>query len=491
MTRTGRFLQQCCVCVVITWALFAAGVTNQARGATNPDLSPPPDGKSPDVSGVPSLSVITEKVQAYPGEAIPVTIKLEYAANLAVRDIQYPRILHPGLSLREAGPPTQGMEQKSGISWSTLEFRYLMSGARAGEFILGPVSLTCSLLRPDTTTDSQGFFGDAEPRRLNLTAQGGALTILPFPTEGKPGDFSGAVGDFRIAVTVKPREVGVGDPVTVTTTISGEGAMETVACPAAGEPGGLKGYKPQASRMKGETVCEQILTPADESIRQIPPVAFSFFDPRRGVYRTVRQGPFPLTVIAASGPKKVALSPPPIPAISGDAVARQTVAGHVPGIRICLIVICTIALLTLPVYLFRQFRKRTKLSSPEEALEIMPRESPPEPSLDMVEARLADSQSGPFHTEVFRTMQLCLGNHCKISPQSITADIVESHLRPEGCSDLVIDMVQTLFGECDRARYGDTQVSKAEMEATCRSLKELLRCLETSRSSINNYCDFA
>jgi hypothetical protein len=434
------------------------------------------------LSGLLSLSVTSGKAQAYPGEAVSVTIKLAYAENLTVRDIQYPRILHPGLSIRDAGPPSQGTEQRNGTSWSTMEFTYLVSGDKAGEFMLGPVTLTCSLLLPATATSSQGFFGDAEPQRHHLKADGVALAILPFPPEGKPGDFSGAVGDFRIAVTVKPLEVGAGDPVTVTTTISGDGVMETVACPSVDVPSGLRGYKPQARRMKGETVCEQILIPADETVRQIPPVSFSFFDPRRGSYRTVRQGPFPLTVIAAPGPKKVALSPSPFPVISGATVARQAGTVRCAGFRTFIPIVSGMALVAVLGLSLRQFRRRTAPSSSCEEQGIIPQETPPEPSLDLVEAALAEDDSGQFHTAVFRTLQHCLGNHCHLPPQAITADIVETRLRPEGSSDLVIDMVQNLFTECDRARYGGARISGAEMEATCRRLKEVRRCLGSLRS---------
>jgi len=453
------------VWAIASCAFLAAGWTTLAGATTTPDLS-----------GLLSLTITAEKSQAYPGEAVPVTIKLEYPDNLTVRDIQYPRVLHPGFSIREAGPSSQKMEQRNGTSWSTMEFTYLVSGGKAGEFILGPVTLTCSLLLP---TSTNSFFGDAEPLRHNLKAEGIAFTVIPFPTKGKPSDFSGAMGDFRLTVTVKPREVRAGDPVTVTTTIAGEGVMETAVCPSVEARSDIKVYPPQARRIRGETVCEQILIPASETVRQIPAVALSFFDPRLGSYRTVREGPFPVIVLSAVGPQQGATSPPAFSAISGATVAPHSDVGWFTGGRIYLVIVSCMALVTLLGLLLRQFRRRTAPASTGKEQGIIHQESPPEASLDLVEVALADNDSGRFHTEVFRTVQQSLGNHCQVIPQAITADIIETHLRPEGTSDLVIDIVRTIFRVCDRARYGGARVSGTEMEATFRRLKELIRCLET------------
>jgi hypothetical protein len=459
MSRIGRFLLRWCIWAIISSTVLVAGQKRVASATTTPDLS-----------GLLSLKVTAEKSQVYPGEAIPVTIKLEYPGNLTVRDIQYPQVLHPGLSIREAGPSSQKLEQRNGTSWSTMEFSYLVSGGKAGEFILGPVTLTCSLLLP--AAGSQGFFGDAEPQRHDLKAEGTTLTVIPFPAEGKPRDFNGAVGYFRLGVTVKPREVRAGDPVTVTTTISGDGVMETVVCPSMNARSDIKAYPPQARRIRGETVCEQIVIPARETVRQIPAVTFSFFDPQSGSYRTVREGPFPVTVSGGAVPQQRTNLPPGFPVISGATVTGSR--GPV-GLHTYLLVVALVALLG---FLLRQFCRRAPPASSTGEPDIKSPEALPESSLNMAEAALAEHDAGQFHTAVFRSLQHILGIHCHVAPKSITAEIVETHLRPEGTSDLVLDMVQSLFGECDRIRYGGGRVSGAEMEATYRRIKKLLHRLE-------------
>jgi hypothetical protein len=255
--------------------------------------------------------------------------------------------------------------------------------------------------------------------------------------------------------------------------------METVACPSVKADTGFRAYQPQARRLKGETVCEQVLTPVGD-IRQIPAVSFSFFDPRQGSYRTVQEGPFPVTIIETTGPGQGnAGTPPPPPVSTDNRATRQTAAEGNIHKRPYLPVVSGIALVALVGVSLGYFRKKTIQSSNKDG-EIIPQESPPELNLETLQSLLAEHDSGQqCHTAVFRALQQCLGDHYHLAPQSLTADIVETHLRPEGSSDLVIDVVQSLFRECDRVRYGGGRVSGEEMEAAYQRLKELRRCLET------------
>ena len=460
---------------VVICLLLTVGWTSRAGALTPPDTTAPAEAVSPDLADPLSLKVASGKTWAYPGETIPVTINLGYAADVTVRDIQYPRALHSGLSLRDAGPPSQGTEQRNGVSWSTMEFAYLISGAKAGEYVLGPVTLDCSLLQPSR---SQGFFGGFEPQRRRLKAEGVAVTILPFPREGRPAGFTGAVGDFRLTVAVKPRSVKVGYPVTVTTTIAGDGNMETVACPAVAAEAGFSVYPPQARRQREEVICEQVLIPTDETALVAPVVAFSYFDPRLRSYRRVREGPFPVTVTGATGPLK---TPPPLFPVMSGASAAPHADGRPTGVRAWLPVIFGMTCVALLGLLLRRRRVRTAPSSPREEQGIMHWESPPEPDAAILEAALAAQDSEQFYLAVFRTAQHIIGNHCQLPPRSVTEEIVETHLRSAGTCDVVIDTALTIFRECDRVRYGGARVGGEEMEATSRRVAELMRYFEIVR----------
>ena len=452
--------------------LLSAGGAAGASAVTATDGSPSPVGLPPELSGLPSLTVSSGKTEAYPGEEIPVTVTVGYPSDLTVRDIQYPRILHSGLTLRETGSPFPGTAEKGGSTWMTLNFPYLLSGSRPGRFILGPTSLECTLLLP--AAGSSGFFDAPLPQRRQLKQDGFAITILPFPTAGRPAGFNGAVGDFSLAVGVRPIQVTAGDPVTVTSTVSGSGALATVLCPTMATDNRFRTYPPRSHRIERAVVCEQLLIPADSSVQALPTVAFTFFDSAHGSYRTVRRGPFPLRVTAKL--------PPSVPAISGATVTRHGSDTHRHAApRSTIPLVFGVALLTLLATLLRRFRRKAAPSRPNGAgRSSIAEETPPETYFHEVEARLAELDTEQFHTAVFRLLQQCLGRNCSVAPQGITEAIIETHLRPGGCSDSVIDMVRTLFSDCDRVRYGDALVGREGREAIYLRIKELQHRLETS-----------
>src|SRR5262249_40120157 len=77
------------------------------------------------------------------------------------------------------------------------------------------------------------FGGDPFGARRPITVQSEPLhlEVLPLPDAGKPADFSGAVGTFDLHVSASPRELKAGDPVTITTTVEGDGNLAAITPP--------------------------------------------------------------------------------------------------------------------------------------------------------------------------------------------------------------------------------------------------------------------
>ena len=57
------------------------------------------------------------------------------------------------------------------------------------------------------------------------------LVIKPLPVIDRPDDFTGAVGKYTMDVLAKPTKVKVGDPITLTINIRGEGNIQTIGEP--------------------------------------------------------------------------------------------------------------------------------------------------------------------------------------------------------------------------------------------------------------------
>ena len=142
------------------------------------------------------------------------------------------------------------------------------------------------------------FFGRQERRPFILDCNPLDIDVRPVPLEGRPAGFTGGVGVFDFNVDASPREVKAGEPVTLKMAISGNGNLSKITPPDLQDVANFKRYEARAipSDRPDEVCFEQVIIPQTDSITNIPPVSFSYFNTRTADFRTITRGPFPITV---------------------------------------------------------------------------------------------------------------------------------------------------------------------------------------------------
>jgi tetratricopeptide (TPR) repeat protein len=139
-------------------------------------------------------------------------------------------------------------------------------------------------------------------RPIVAEAQVGAAEAIPVPNEGRPDDYRGAVGSYRIATKATPTEVSAGDPITLQIGIIGTGPMELVQAPPLSQLSALTtDFKVEDQSLggfvQGDTkLFTTTLRPRREGIAEIPPIPFSFFDPETAAFQTVSSQAIAITV---------------------------------------------------------------------------------------------------------------------------------------------------------------------------------------------------
>lgn len=184
---------------------------------------------------------------------------------------------------------------------------------RAGPPDLG--DLRIGMRYPTSLRAGRDFFGRVEyslggTRPISTVPQVEPIEVRPLPEEGRPASFTGAVGEFSIEATATPTQVSVGDPITLSIRITDRSRerqqLELLAAPPiASQPELASGFRippdPLAGVVEGRTkTFTATLRPKDEAVREIPPIAFSWFDPVAGRYRTASTAPIPLEVRATA-----------------------------------------------------------------------------------------------------------------------------------------------------------------------------------------------
>lgn len=129
------------------------------------------------------------------------------------------------------------------------------------------------------------------------------IVISPFPVQGKPSSFAGAVGSFRIQSSLAgPADVSVGDPLKVRLEISGKGEFETLPLPDfCCQPGfsgqfRLSDLAPEVDTKEDRKVFLIDFFPLSGFLKEFPTIFFTFFDPLKKSYQTIATAPIPIDV---------------------------------------------------------------------------------------------------------------------------------------------------------------------------------------------------
>jgi hypothetical protein len=289
--------------------------------------------------------LIVPKKTAFVGEMVPVQIRLGFDPRAYPRLTDGPEITGQGFTAQKLQQSGENEEEIDGRLYHVVIFKTAIAAARAGKFEIGPVKAKAQVVvsrsrrspRARSPFDlfkmddpfSDPFFANpfsqfGERREVEITSDPVALEVKPLPPNAPP-DFSGAIGNFTMTTDAKPKNVQVGDPITVTSTVSGRGNFDRVGAPVLEDERGWHKYPPSSKFAKDDEVgisgtktFETVLSP-NEKKQTLPVMEFAYFDPVKEQYVTLRSDPLAISVqggtVAAASPAAVSPgSTPPAPA---------------------------------------------------------------------------------------------------------------------------------------------------------------------------------
>ncbi len=146
-----------------------------------------------------------------------------------------------------------------------------------------------------------GFFSHWQSHPLQKQLAPFTLRVLPLPKEGKPENFSGAMGLFRLTGKLSQSTVRPGDIVTLSMELSGQGWLNNVAMPQPPISPLFKSYPTkETSRSDMRVTSEQVIIPQSTNAIEVAAATFNFFNPSSGLYEESVAGPFHLTFEASA-----------------------------------------------------------------------------------------------------------------------------------------------------------------------------------------------
>lgn len=205
----------------------------------------------------------------------------------------------------------------AGARFALLDFERTYAPTAAGELVIPAPIVRFAYA---TRFEDDALNGRTAKDRVDAFVRGRplALEILPLPEQGRPPEFGGAVGRFSIDADVSSREPAVGQSFKLTLRIEGDGDLEHFDAPRVA----LEGFRTLGtleSLDASRRVITYDLAPSSMNVREIPPIAFAYFDPHPPAgYRVARTRSIRIDV---SGPGAADRTARP-PATSGESERR-------------------------------------------------------------------------------------------------------------------------------------------------------------------------
>jgi hypothetical protein len=176
--------------------------------------------------------------------------------------------------------PTRATRERVGSQcFDALVYRRALFPLVAGRLVIPPAQLVYS-----TGLSSSSLFSREESHEL----QTDSVTIIAVepPTEGRPAEYAGAVGQMQLGSSLDSSRIKVGEPVLMTVSVSGTGNVKLFPRPLVRIPwAGLVAADERVrvdsntARIGGSKEFDWVLTPRIAGEFDVPPLRYGYFDP--------------------------------------------------------------------------------------------------------------------------------------------------------------------------------------------------------------------
>jgi BatD DUF11 like domain len=443
------------------------------------------------------MRLIVPEKSIYPGQVISIQAQVFFRDDVQNQQgFQFTSLPADGFTVGKMIPGGRQQAQVGNRLYSVFPISLSLTALKPGTLTIGPVSASVVIITGGQNFGFMGLVG-GEQRQISLAADPVTVQSLPLPTQNVPPGFNGAVGDYTMAVSAGPTNLAVGDPITLRVQISGHGALDSLTLPDQTGWNNFKIFSPTSKIQadddmgdQGTKTFEEIITPQNANVHELPAFAFSYFNPEDGNYHTLTEPATPLTVSAVAAT--------PLPAIAApkqSANQNQTPQDIVP-IRENLgtLAQATAPLITRPIFLAIQtipvlafvyafiWRKRT------DNLANNPRLRRQRAVEQLIAGGLADldkfaseNKSDDFFATLFRLLQEQLGERLDCPAFSITEADVDNRLISRGATPETLNSLRELFQACNQARYAPIQSSQ-ELSALAVKFKNVVKELQSLKT---------
>ena len=321
------------------------------------------------------------------------------------------------------------------------------------------------------------------------------ITVRPLPEEGKPGDFSGAVGSFTFHSEVDKTRLKTNEAVTLKCTISGKGNIQLIDKLNVTFPPDFESYDPKitsdiqttAAGISGNQVFEYLMIPRKPGKFRIKPITFSYFDLDKKHYVTLTSPEFSIDVEKGSGEAGAVVTyaganKEEIKYIGSDIrhIKDGTFRLNLAGSRFFgstgfwLMLIIPLALFILLLFMWRKRmarRSNTVLMKNLKATKIARKR------LQKAEAFKKSGNQDDFYIAISQALWGYLGDKFSINLSGLSIDSVQDALTKQNVNDAIITQFIETLNNTEFARFAPGEKT-VNMERIYNEALEIITKIE-------------
>jgi hypothetical protein len=439
---------------------------------------------TPDGSAFVHLEIPRHEI--FVGESVPVEIQVGMRDGFVESLNGLPKLNSADFTLNNLSrQPERGPRVIDGKPFTVYTWHSLLAAVKPGTYSLAFEAPLTVRMRTRPLSESklddllgdpflQNIFGATVQKNIDVQSPAAAMSVLPLPAQGRPPNFGGAVGSFKISTDISSSKTTAGDPLTLRMHVSGAGNFDRVESSMLGGSPEWKTYDPKASfnatdplGYRGEKIFEQPIIASRAGTHTVPTLSFNYFDPTTRRYETARS--LPLEVAVAPAPNADSNVAPAIAGTPADqshgglrpdhAVTDARVASLTPPYFQPAFVGCASGLALLFVGGWTLLRRRERERNDLERETQRVRAQLTRALLDKMAAAAAGGDTAVFFSSARSALQQALSARWQMAPELITIADVEARLEGGDRVD-----VRQIFALADEANYSGTDLEAADFE---------------------------
>jgi hypothetical protein len=263
-------------------------------------IAEPDNPNDPDYIAEQNIHLVAEisKSRPFVGEGIYVEYRLYVSENVSVYDTsvteapQYNGFWNQEIKIN-GFPVKMGKYNGENYRYIVLQKAYLIP-TKTGRLTIDPMKMDIVIGVPTGRAD---FFGNVITKNIKKEFASVKKVVNPksLPLEGKPENFTGAVGNFNFDVSLSKEILKANESSQIKVEVSGKGNLKLFELPTVQTPKELEIYQPErqekvrvgSNGLSGSFSDTYTIVPQFKGKYKIPNISFSYFNPDTEKYRTL------------------------------------------------------------------------------------------------------------------------------------------------------------------------------------------------------------